>query len=266
MIDEVNTFLDLYKNSGAEIIYAVVTNEKAVESFINDTGKIAFLTRRLTQAENEQVSRILSVPNELIIAYDGIAVIVNSKNNIKQITTTEIQKILNGTITKWEQLSSAKPVKGMIQIFLQDSSDITTYLSKRLALQDGIKAGFTQTNSDIKTIASVEAAPLSIGFTSLSWIDSVKANIKVLEVGRTKEDTDTTFAIPQDAVGKFYSPDAAYIYLNYYPFKRAIYMYTYAKVNLAMGFGTFVSTAEGQKLFLKRGLLPGTQKIKLRGM
>jgi ABC-type sulfate transport system substrate-binding protein len=41
-------------------------------------------------------------------------------------------------------------------------------------------------------------------------------------------------------------------------------MYTRTHVDLAAGFGTYVATAEGQKIFLKHGLLPGTQKIKLK--
>jgi hypothetical protein len=41
-------------------------------------------------------------------------------------------------------------------------------------------------------------------------------------------------------------------------------MYTTGRIDLAAGFGTYVATSEGQKLFLKYGLLPGTQKIKLK--
>jgi ABC-type sulfate transport system substrate-binding protein len=41
-------------------------------------------------------------------------------------------------------------------------------------------------------------------------------------------------------------------------------MYTRGQVNLAAGFGTYVATAEGQKLFLNHGLLPETQYIKLK--
>ena len=89
---------------------------------------------------------------------------------------------------------------------------------------------------------------------ALAWIDSAKSTAKILNLGRTKEDTDTTFAVPAETIGNFFSPHPANIYRNYYPLKRAIYMYTRGQVNLATGFGAYVATSEGQKLFLKHGL------------
>jgi hypothetical protein len=130
--------------------------------------------------------------------------------------------------------------------------------------QAGISTKFAHTSTDIQTLRSVEEDPLALGFVTLVWIDSAKSEARILNLGRTTEDTDTTFAVPAETIGKFFSPHAANIYRNYYPLKRAIYMYTRGQVNLAIGFGTYVSTSEGQKLFLKYRMLPGTQRIKLK--
>jgi phosphate transport system substrate-binding protein len=266
MIDEVEHFLDLYKEGGAQITYTIASSEKAKNYFIKDTGRIAFIPRPLTTQEREQEQKISPYFNELIVAYDGIAVIVSSTNNLKQMTTTEIKNILSGTVTRWEQLTAAEPMKGTIKVYCQDSSDNLVYLKERLLRNTKKSAKIKWTLSDLQTIQSVENDPMSIGFVALSWIDSAKSQAKILELGRTKEDTDTTFAPPPEAVGKFYSPHPAYIFLNYYPFKRAVYMYTRTHVDLAAGFGTYIATAEGQKIILKHGLLPGTQKIKLKSM
>ena len=262
MIDEVNEFLNLYQANGAYITDTIVSAETAARHFVMDTARIDFLPRSLTQTEKEQVKIISASLNEVIVAYDGIVAVVHPKNTIVEMTTTEIQKILSGKITRWEQL--AKPMKGTIKIYCQDSSDVSEYLKQRLLKQAGISAIFTSTSSDIQTLRSIEKDPLAIGFAALAWIDSVKSDAKILSLGRTSEDTDTTFTTPAEAVRKFFSPHPANIYRNYYPLKRAIYMYTRGPVTLATGFGTYVATSEGQKLFLKRGLLPGTQKIKLR--
>jgi phosphate transport system substrate-binding protein len=262
IIDEVHEFLNLYQANGANITDTIVSAETAVRRFVRDTGRIVFLPRPLTQAEKEQVKNISADLNELIVAYDGIVAVVHAENKTAKMTTTEIQKILSGKITRWEQL--AKPMKGTIKIYCQDSSDVSEYLKQRLLKQAGISAIFTSTSSDIQTLRLVEKDPLAIGFVALVWIDSVKSDAKILSLGRTSEDTDTTFTTPAEAVRKFFSPHPANIYRNYYPLKRAIYMYTRGPVTLATGFGTYVATSEGQKLFLKRGLLPGTQKIKLR--
>ena len=264
IIDEVNAFLNLYKNNGAQITYTIVSSDRASHRFVQDTARIAFLTRQLTQTEKENVKKISPDLNEMIIAYDGIAIIAHPNNKTVQITTTEIQKVLMGTVSRWEQLAFAKPMKGTIKVYYQDSSDVLEYLKRRLLNKAEISTKITRTSSDLQTLQSVEKDPMSLGFVSLSWIDSAKSQAKILNLGRTKEDTDTAFAPPPEAVGKFFSPHPAYIFLNYYPLKRSIYMYTRTHVDLAAGFGTYVATAEGQKLILKRGLLPGTQRIKLK--
>jgi ABC-type phosphate transport system substrate-binding protein len=262
MIDEVNEFLNLYQANGAHITDTIVSTEIVARCFVRDTARIAFLPRPLTQAEKEQIKIISTNLNELIVAYDAIVAVVHPRNKIVEMTTTEIQKILSGTMTQWEQLT--KPMKGTINIYCQDSSDVTEYLKQRLLKQTGISAKLTRTSSDIQTLQSIEKDPLGLGFVALAWIDSAKSTAKILNLGRTSEDTDTTFATPAETIGNFFSPHPANIYRNYYPLKRAIYMYTKGQVNLATGFGTYVATSEGQKFFLKRGLLPGTQKIKLR--
>jgi phosphate transport system substrate-binding protein len=262
MIDEVNEFLNLYQAYGAHITDTIVSAETVAHRFIRDTARIAFLPRSLTQTEKEHIKKISASLNELVVAYDGIVAVVHPKNTLVEMTTTEIKKILLGTITRWDQLT--KPMKGTIKIYCQDSSDVTEYLKQRLLKQAGISAKFASTSSDIQTLRSVEKDPLALGFVALGWIDSARSAAKILNLGKTSEDTDTTFATPAETIGNFFSPHPANIYRNYYPLKRAIYMYTRGQVDLAMGFGTYVATSEGQKLFLKHGLLPGTQKIKLR--
>jgi phosphate transport system substrate-binding protein len=264
MTGEINEFLMLYSQNGAQITYTITSSEEAAHRFVYDTGKIVFLPRSLTIQEKEQTKLMSSNLNEIIIAYDGIAAVVHPENKVEHATTSELQKILLGSITRWEQIPSAKPMKGKINIYCQDSSDVLLYLTKRLLRGGERIVNFIHTTSDIQTLQSVEKDPLSLGFSALDWIDSAKSTAKVLSLGRTHEDTDTTFQSSEDTKGQFYSPHPANIYRNYYPLKRPIYMYNRAQVDLAAGFGTYVATAEGQKLFLKHGLLPGTQRIKLR--
>ena len=262
MVDEVNEFLRLYQANGATMTDTIVSAETVAREFVRDTARIAFLPRTLTPAEKEYMKTISSDLHEQIIAYDGIVAIVNSKNKINDITTTKIQKILSGTITQWQQL--AKSQKGTIKVYCQDSSDVSEYLKKRFLKQGDISTKLIRAGSDIQTLRFVEKDPFAIGFVALAWIDSATPAIKILNVGRTSEDTDTTFATPPETMRNFFSPHPANIYRNYYPLKRAIYMYTRGTVNLATGFGAYVATSEGQKLFLKHGLLPGTQRIALK--
>jgi len=262
MLDEVHEFLGLYEANGAHITDTIVPAEYAVHMFVRDSARIVFLPRPLTQTEQDQAKTISSEMNELVVAYDAIVAAVHPKNAITELTTTDLQRLLSGTVTRWEELS--KRMKGAIKIYCHDSSDVTEYLSRRLLNHAVISARMIRTNSDLQTLQLVEREPSAIGFVALGWLDSAKTSAKILDLGRTKEDADTTFVTPVEASGKFFSPHPANLFRNYYPLKRAISMYTRGRVNLAVGFGAYVATAEGQKIFLRYGLLPGTQHIRLR--
>jgi phosphate transport system substrate-binding protein len=262
MIDEMHEFLNLYEANGAHITDTVVPAVKAAQMFVRDSTRIAFLPRPLTQAEKDQASTISTDMNEVLVAYDALVAAVHPKNKTLEMTTTELQKLLLGKITRWEEIS--KHSKGAITIYYHDSSDVTEYVSQRLLNHANITGHTIHTNSDIQTLHMVEQDVFAIGLVSLGWLDSAKTTVKILKLGRTKEDTDTSYAVPSEAVGQFFSPHPANLFRNFYPLKRPVYMYTRGRVNLAVGFGAYVATAEGQKIFLKHGLLPGTQRITLR--
>jgi phosphate transport system substrate-binding protein len=264
IIDEVQSFLELYSQNGARINYTVASSKMVAAHFIEDSGRIALLPRQLSIVEKDIVRKNYPDLSELVVAYDGIVAVVNQNNTIEQLTTTQLQKILTGAITRWEQLEGVKSFKGMIKVYLEDSSDVYDYLMQRIVKQNSQIAIREKSKSDLQTLEKVEKEKYTLGFVALAWLDSVKSTVKVLNLGRTKEDTDTTFASSAETAGEYFSPHPANIYLNHYPLKRAIHMYTRGKVDLAAGFGTYIATAEGQKLFLKRGLLPATQRIKLR--
>jgi len=262
MMDEAEAFLDLYKEAGANISYSTVAEKTAVQQFIEDTSRVLVLTRPLSSTEKETIQRIHGDLTETIIAYDGIIAVVHPKNSVAQLTTTEIKNILTGTVTRWNNLPNGKNAGGEIHVYLQDSSEISQYLIQRLHMP--LTAKYRQTSSEIQTLTSVLRDPLAIGFVTPAWLDSTKAAVKVLELGKTKDDTDTSAVAQDKTEGIYFSPHPAYIYRNDYPFKRSFYMYTYTVGDLAQGYSAFVASAQGQKIFLQRGILPGTQKIHLR--
>jgi ABC-type phosphate transport system substrate-binding protein len=259
----VNGFLDLYRQNGAEINYSVVPSESAVHQFVYDTARIAFLVRPLSRQEKEIARKAGGDIIDTIIAYDAIIAVVHPENPIEHTTTTDIQEILEGRIRRWDQIASSKHLRGEIRFYYQDSSDIADYLNQRLIKQKGVAGKFEHTATNLETLQAVAKDERGLGLVALAWIDSAKSSVKVLELGRTKEDTDTTYAPPKEAMGLFFSPAPANIFLNYYPLKRPIYMYTRTQLDLAAGFGTYVATSEGQKIILKCKLLPGTQNIKI---
>jgi phosphate transport system substrate-binding protein len=204
--------------------------------------------------------------SEVLIAYDAIAVVANDKNPVAKMTTTELTKILSGEISRWEQLSKASAMKGKIELVLQDSSDVTSYIDTHLLQSQHLRKDIRFTSSSPGTLRSVAAQPLALGIVGITWVDSAHAATKILDLAETRQTTDTTFRVPAGEFGNYHSPHPANIHRSFYPLKRAIYAYWYGPLgSLAMGFGSYVSHADGQRLLLKRNIVPGTQPIKLKG-
>ncbi len=64
---------------------------------------------------------------------------------------------------------------------------------------------------------------------------------------------DTVFKPARESIGKHYEPHPAYIHLNYYPMKRAVYLYARTtRADFASGFASFLASPPGQKVFLQR--------------
>jgi len=177
----------------------------------------------------------------------------------------ELSKILSGEIRRWEQLSNAETMKGTIEVLYQDSSDVSLFAGSHLLQGKSLRNDLQKTSSSLATLRSIVERPLSIGLVGVLWVDSARVPAKVLQVAETRKIQDSTFRVPPERVGKFCTPHPANIYRNFYPLKRAIYAYTFGPLaSFASGFGTFVATADGQRIFLEKGIVPATQKIRLK--
>ena len=266
MVEEVNQFLSTYRKASANITYEFVSSEDAIRHMLHDTLRYIVSTRPLSPAEKQQLPKIEGFEvSEIIIAYDGMAVVVHQNNLVEKVTTVELSKILSGEIRRWEQLSNAETMKGTIEVLYQDSSDVSLFAGSRLLQGKSLRNDLQKTSSSLATLRSIVERPLSIGLVGVLWVDSARVPAKVLQVAETRKIQDSTFRVPPERVGKFCTPHPANIYRNFYPLKRAIYAYTFGPLaSFASGFGTFVATADGQRIFLEKGIVPATQKIRLK--
>ncbi|MBI4428335.1 MAG: substrate-binding domain-containing protein [Ignavibacteriales bacterium] len=265
VVRQVDQFMDYYRQNGANVTFSLVSSENAINGFVRDTLRTVFVTRALWPAEREAVEHSHGSFLKMTVAYDAVAVVVHQTNPLDGITVSDIRDILSGKTKRWGQLKVGKKSRRSMRVYLQDSSDISFYLSTRIANLPAISVKMQQRLSSLNLLYEVSKDPTAIGFVGLSWMDSVKVPIKVLKVAAAFGDTDTAFAAPAGALGKFFSPHAAYIHQNSYALKRAVYMYSKSLGgDLAAGFSSFVATSEGQRIFLNHGLVPGTQEIVLK--
>lgn len=138
-----------------------------IESVANKTVDIGNSSRALK--EEEKAKGVV----ENIVAIDGIAIIVDPKNTVNDITKEQLINIYNGTITNWSELGGDD--QGIVVIGREAGSGTRGAFEEILDLKD--KAVYAQElDSTGAVVGKVSSIQGSIGYVSLDVInDTVKA-------------------------------------------------------------------------------------------
>lgn len=120
-----------------------------------------------------------------VIAYDGIAIIVNPENTVNDLTIEDIAKIYTGEIKNWKEVGGNDAEIVLIGreagSGTRDGFESITETSEKCQYRQEL----TSTGDVITTVAG---NPAAIGYASLA---SVKDSVKVLKVGGIKPDEAT---------------------------------------------------------------------------
>jgi phosphate transport system substrate-binding protein len=168
-----------------------------------------------------------------IVAYDGIAVIVNAGNGITGLTKRQVEQIFAGDITDWSAVGGNA---GKISIYTRNTSSGTYSDFKDLAMKKRDYASSSQKMAGNEQIASeVGKNPNGIGYVGLAYMEA--PGIKV---------------VPIDGA----TPNRESVLSKKYPFARPTFYYTNGDATgEAAKFIEFTLSDEGQKIVTKVGFV-----------
>ncbi|MEP6823147.1 MAG: phosphate ABC transporter substrate-binding protein, partial [Chthoniobacterales bacterium] len=169
-----------------------------------------------------------------IVAYDGIAVIVNSANPIKGLTKKQVEQIFTGDVTDWSAVGG-KP--GPISIYTRNTSSGTYSEFKELAMKKRDYAPSGQKMAGNEQIASeVGKNPNGVGYVGLAYDKA--PGIKAMGIDGTV-------------------PSVATVQGKTYPYARPTFYYTNGEPSgVAKQFLDFTTSAAGQKIVGQVGFVP----------
>ena len=160
-------------NSNVSIEINQVGSSAGIKDTINGVSELGMSSRELKDEEAREV-------NATTIAYDGIAIITNNNNPIKNITIDQIKGIYTGEITNWSEIEGGKD-SPIVVISREEGSgtrdafqEIIGYKSEELVADSMIA---NATGAVKETVAGNENA---IGFVSFEYLDD-KVNIVNVE-------------------------------------------------------------------------------------
>lgn len=261
---ESQSFMALYHKSNIAVDEG---GSKAAIADLNEGRvRIAVMNRPITHAEDSIIKANGGLAKEYKIAYDGLAVIVNSRNNIQRLDFEQLSGIFSGKITSWYKLGGN--IENLVPVIPGPNMGHYEYF-QQLVLNGGEYAAKSYPcTTTAQIVELVKAHPSAVGLVSMNvlfrdwdiWPPAKETGIKALEIAQVKES------------GYFY-PNQKTVYEGNYPLSHPLYMYvndvlenTYSQgmSSLAHGFITYISSAEGQKIAAQQGYVPATMPVTIK--
>ena len=179
-------------NSGVTFTYNPTGSGSGITAVSEGRCDIGLSSRALK--DEERANGLL----ETVLAYDGIAIIVNNDNPVTDISLSDLAKVYTGEITNWKELGGED---GEIVLIGREAGSGTRDGFESItgtADKCEYRQELTSTGDVITTVSQ---NPAAIGYASLA---SVKDSVKALSVNGViaSEDTikDGTYAIQRPFV------------------------------------------------------------------
>ena len=222
------------QNPGTTFDIAAEGSTTGIAAIIDGTAQIGMSSRRAKPAEVGAATAKGVNMKPTIVAYDGIGVIVNSANSIKNLTKKQVEQIFTGEVTDWSAVGGSG---GKISIYTRNTSSGTYSDFKELAMKKRDYAGGSQKMAGNEQIAAeVGKNPNGIGYVGLAYIKA--SGIKVVAI---------------DGV----MPSIQTVHAKTYPYARPTFYYTNGEPGgLAKQFMDFTISAAGQRIATQVGFVP----------
>jgi len=221
------------QNPGVSFEIAAEGSTTGIAAIIDGTAQIGMSSRRAktTELSAAQAKGVSMKPT--IVAFDGIAVIVNGNNPIKSLTKRQVEQIFTGDITDWSAVGGAP---GAISIYTRNTSSGTYSDFKELAMKKRDYASSSQKMAGNEQIASeVGKNANGIGYVGLAYVNS--PGVKV---------------VPIDGA----TPSKESVLAKKYPYARPTFYYTNGEpTGEAAKFVEFTLSDAGQKIVEQVGFV-----------
>src|SRR3954464_1733732 len=166
------------EHPGTTFDIAAEGSTTGIAAIIDGTAEIGMASRRAKPSEVAAASGKGRNMKPIIVAFDGIAVIVNAGNPIKGLTRKQVEQVFTGDVTDWSAVGGSG---GKISIYTRNTSSGTYSEFKELAMKKRDYAPDSQKMAGNEQIASeVSKNPNGVGYVGLAYVKA--SGIKVVAI------------------------------------------------------------------------------------
>ncbi|MBU7019330.1 MAG: phosphate ABC transporter substrate-binding protein [Theionarchaea archaeon] len=224
-------YMDMH--STVNILVGTSGSSVGVKAAGEGTVDIGMASRDMRDSEKRDYPDLKTI----VIARDGIALIVHPSNPVTSLTVEDIKKIYEGSYTDWSELGGDNTE---IVVIGRDSASGTREFFWGFVMKKGdFVKSMLEKNSNGAVRQTVAQTPGAIGYVGLGYID------------------ETVKAVKIEVNGKEVEPTGATVQSGLYPLSRSLYFLVKGEPQgLIKDFIDFVLSAEGQEIVKEEGFVP----------
>ncbi len=261
--EERELFESIYTEATLTPIY---TNEsEAIQMLLDKKVSMAITSRDFKAEELAQLKQQKQFPRTIKFGYDGLALIENKQNTDSCISVNDIRRILNGEVTRWDEIYPGATT-GEITVVFDNPKSSTVHFA-----EDSILGGKPIASPNVMAVNKVEEV--------IKYVEENRGAIGILGsnwLNDQRDSTNLTFrkeirpmavsGIDHANVANSYKPYQYYFYNSSYPLVRTLYiLLNDTHMGLPTGFSNFIiSQDKGQRVILRAGLLPAYGNLTIR--
>jgi phosphate transport system substrate-binding protein len=238
---------EVYQQSHSEVQIAVTGGGSGtgIAALIDGNCDIANASRQMKDEETKTAQEAGVNPRQYVVAYDGIAVIVNKQNQLEQLTMPQLSDIFAGRMKSWKEVGGED---AEIVLLIRDTASGTHVYFKEAVVNQGSKLGLEYAAEALPQVSNqaihdvVMQNAQAIGYIGLGYLDDAVKAVKVVgEEG-----------------GAGVTPSIASVKDGSYPISRALYNYTNGEPSgHVRDYLSWCLGNEGQAIVEEIGFVPG---------
>ena len=211
-----------------------------IAALIGGTCDLVAASRTMTEKEKSQAAAQGHEAREWKVALDGLAVVVNPKNPVRQLTLQQLADLFTGNMKNWKAVGG--PDKVVVLLSREVNSGTHAYFKEHVLGKEKEFAPEALLMPSSQAIADeVATNPEAIGYYGMGYLNPRNA---ALAVAKTPE-------------GPYITPSIASVQSGTYPISRPLFFYSRGEVQgLANAFLEFTLSPDGQAIVQQTDFVP----------
>ncbi len=211
-----------------------------IAALINGTTQLCASSRKMNEKEMQQAKAQNVTPVEHTIGLDGLAVMLNPKNPVSELSLEQLRKIYTGEYTNWRDVGG--PVQEIVLLSRESNSGTYVYFQEHVLNKQDYSPKARLMPSTAAIVQSVTSDLGAIGYGGVAYAENPR--VKIVKV---KSNADTPGVMPT----------MENVLNGSYPISRPLFLYTNGQpAGAIQEFISYAKGAQGQGIVEETGYIP----------